>query len=37
MELKIFSTFLGHVILSKVITLKIYFFGEIEICDGLYN
>jgi hypothetical protein len=37
MELKDFSIILGHVILSKVITLKIKIFGEIEVYDGLYN
>jgi hypothetical protein len=37
MELKIFPTILGHIILSKVITLKIKKFGEIEVCDQLHN
>jgi hypothetical protein len=36
-KLKIFSTNVGHVILSKVMTLEIKVFGKIEVYDGLYN
>jgi hypothetical protein len=32
-----FFTNLGHVILSKVMTLEIKVFRKIEIYDGLYN
>jgi hypothetical protein len=36
-KLKKNSTNLGHVILSRVMTLEINFFGKIEVFDGLYN
>jgi hypothetical protein len=36
-KLKIFSTNLGHVILSRVMTLEIKVFGKIEVYDGLNN
>jgi hypothetical protein len=35
-KLKIFSTNLRHVILSKVMTLRIKVFGKTKIYDGLY-
>jgi len=35
--LKIFATNMGHVILSRVMTLEINIFGKIEVYDGLYN
>jgi hypothetical protein len=34
-KLKIFSTNVGHVILSKVMTFETKVFGKIEVCDGL--
>jgi hypothetical protein len=36
-KLKIFSTNLGHVILSRVMTFEIKVFEKIEVYDGLYN
>ncbi len=36
-KLKIFSTNVGHVICSIVMTLEIKAFGKIEIYGGLYN
>jgi hypothetical protein len=36
-RLKIFSTNVGHVILSRVMTLEIQVFGKIAVYDGLYN
>jgi hypothetical protein len=36
-RLGIFSTNVGHVIRSRVMTLEIKVFGKIEIYDGLYN
>jgi hypothetical protein len=36
-KLKIFSTNVGHVILSRIIPLEIKIFGKIEVYDGLYN
>jgi hypothetical protein len=36
-RLKIFSTNVGHVILSRVMTFEIKVFGNIEVYDGLYN
>jgi len=36
-KLKMFFTNLGHVILSKVMTLDIKVFRKIEVYDGLYN
>jgi hypothetical protein len=35
-KLKIFSTNVGHVILSRVMTL-VKVFGKIEMYDGFYN
>jgi hypothetical protein len=32
-----FSTILGHVTVSKVITFKINFFEKYKVCDELYN
>ncbi len=32
-----FSTILGHVIVSKVMTFKSNFFEKYAVCDGLYN
>ncbi len=36
-KLDIFFTTLGHVILSKVMTLEINVYRKIEVYDGLYN
>jgi hypothetical protein len=36
-KLKIFSTNVRHVILSKVMKFEIKVFGKIEVYDGLYN
>jgi hypothetical protein len=36
-KLKCFSTNIGHVILSSVMTLEIKVFGKTEIYDGLYD
>jgi len=36
-KLKIFSTNLGHVILSRVMTLEIKVVGNIEVYNRLYN
>jgi len=36
-KLKMFFTNLGHVILSKIMTLEIKVFRKIEVYDGLYN
>jgi len=36
-RLKIFFTNVGYVILSRVMTLEIKVFGNIEVYDGLYN
>ncbi len=36
-NLKIFSTNVGHVLLSKVMTFEIKVFGKIEVYDGFYN
>jgi hypothetical protein len=36
-KLKIFSTNVGHVMLSRVMTFEIKVFGKIETYDGIYN
>jgi len=35
--IKDFSTILGHVTVSKVMTFKINFFEKYKVCDELYN